>query len=280
MLARSNVVFEGYWTQPEATAEAIVDGWFHTGDGGTIDDEHYLTIVDRKKDVIISGGENVSSIEVEDALFKHPAVAEVAVIGVPDEKWGETVKALVVLAPGASVTEEELIGHCKAHLADYKCPTSIEFPRRARPHRHRQAPEVQAPRALLGRPRPPGQLIAESRLGTLIARCGPPAVRGTSLHWTDCGPVRLPTPTLRLERRCWAAGERIVVGIDEVGRGAWAGPVTVAAVVPGDVHLRGVRDSKQLHSLGAPARGGGRARRGRAASASGTRHTTSATRSA
>ena len=94
---RSNVVLEGYWEQPEATAEAIVDGWFHTGDGGTIDDEGYLTISDRKKDVIITGGENVSSIEVEDALFSHPAVAEVAVIGVPDEKWGETVKALVVL---------------------------------------------------------------------------------------------------------------------------------------------------------------------------------------
>ena len=101
MLARSNVVLEGYWAQPEATADAIVDGWFHTGDGGVIDDERYLTISDRKKDVIISGGENVSSIEVEDALFRHPAVAEVAVIGVPDEKWGETVKALVVLAPGA-----------------------------------------------------------------------------------------------------------------------------------------------------------------------------------
>ena len=93
-----NVVLEGYWDQPEATAEALDDGWFHTGDGGFLDDEHYLTIADRKKDVIISGGENVSSIEVEDALFSHPAVAEVAVIGVPDEKWGETVKALVVLA--------------------------------------------------------------------------------------------------------------------------------------------------------------------------------------
>ena len=97
----SNVVLEGYWEQPEATAEAIVDGWFHTGDGGTIDDDGYLTISDRKKDVIITGGENVSSIEVEDALFSHPAVAEVAVIGVPDEKWGETVKALVVLVARA-----------------------------------------------------------------------------------------------------------------------------------------------------------------------------------
>jgi fatty-acyl-CoA synthase len=103
VLARSNVVLEGYWEQPEATAAAIVDGWFHTGDGGTIDDEGYLSILDRKKDVIISGGENVSSIEVEDRLFSHESVAEVCVIGVPDEKWGETVKALVVLAPDASL---------------------------------------------------------------------------------------------------------------------------------------------------------------------------------
>jgi acyl-CoA synthetase (AMP-forming)/AMP-acid ligase II len=127
VLARSNVVLEGYWEQPEATADAIVDGWFHTGDGGTVDREGYLTISDRKKDVIISGGENVSSIEVEDAVFSHPAVAEVAVIGVPDEKWGETVKALVVVAPGASVTEGELIGHCRERLAHFKCPTSVEF---------------------------------------------------------------------------------------------------------------------------------------------------------
>ena len=91
VLARSNVVMEGYWNQPEETAKAIVDGWFHTGDGGAIDDECYLMISDRKKDVIISGGENVSSIEVEDAVFQHPAVAEVAVIGIPDEKWGELV---------------------------------------------------------------------------------------------------------------------------------------------------------------------------------------------
>lgn len=127
VLARSNVVLEGYWNQPEATAEAIVDGWFHTGDGGTIDDEGYVTISDRKKDVIITGGENVSSIEVEDALCSHPEVAEAAVIGVPDEKWGETVKGLVVLVPGGSATETDLIAHCRDRLAHYKCPTSVEI---------------------------------------------------------------------------------------------------------------------------------------------------------
>ncbi|MCW2669121.1 MAG: Propionate--CoA ligase, partial [Frankiales bacterium] len=127
VLARSNVVLEGYWEQPDATADALEGDWFHTGDGGTLDDEGYVTISDRRKDVIITGGENVSSIEVEDCLFSHEAVAEVAVIGVPSEKWGETIKALVVLAPGASATEEELIKHCKARLAGYKAPTSVEL---------------------------------------------------------------------------------------------------------------------------------------------------------
>jgi acyl-CoA synthetase (AMP-forming)/AMP-acid ligase II len=126
-LVRSNTVLHGYWQQPEATAEAIVDGWFHTGDGGDLSADGYLSISDRKKDVIISGGENVSSIEVEDCLFSHPAVVEACVIGVPDERWGETVKALVVLAPGAAATEAELIEHCRGALAHYKCPTSIEF---------------------------------------------------------------------------------------------------------------------------------------------------------
>ncbi|MEV4612701.1 AMP-binding protein [Kitasatospora sp. NPDC049258] len=126
VLVRSNVVLEGYWQQPEATAEAVRDGWFHTGDGGTLTDG-YLSISDRKKDVIISGGENVSSIEVEDCLYDHPAVAEVAVIGVPDERWGETVKALVVLREGAAATEAGLIAHCKQRLAGYKSPTSVEL---------------------------------------------------------------------------------------------------------------------------------------------------------
>ncbi|WP_109508540.1 AMP-binding protein [Nocardioides speluncae] len=126
VLARSNAVLRGYWERPDETEAALADGWFHTGDGGTIGDDGYLTISDRKKDVIITGGENVSSIEVEDALFSHPAVAEVAVIGVPDERWGETIKALVVLADGAEADEAELIAWCKARLAGYKAPTSVE----------------------------------------------------------------------------------------------------------------------------------------------------------
>ncbi|HYG92029.1 MAG TPA: AMP-binding protein [Nocardioides sp.] len=130
VLARSNVVLEGYWEQPEESAKALADGWFHTGDGGFITDDGYLTIADRKKDVIITGGENVSSIEVEDCLFSHDAVAEVCVIGVPSEKWGETIKALVVLAEGHEAspgTEAELIRWCKQRLAGYKAPTSVEF---------------------------------------------------------------------------------------------------------------------------------------------------------
>jgi len=122
-------VLTNYWQEPKATAEAIRDGWFHTADSGHVDDEGYIHITDRKKDVIISGGENVSSIEVEDRLLSHPGVREAAVIGVPDAKWGETVKALVVLAsnePMTAGTEAELIAHCRQTLAHFKCPTSVE----------------------------------------------------------------------------------------------------------------------------------------------------------
>ena len=127
MLARSNVVLEGYWEQPEESEAALADGWFHTGDGGVIGDDGYLTIQDRKKDVIITGGENVSSIEVEDVIFSHPDVAEVAVIGVPSEKWGETIKALVVKTEGSELTEQELIDYCKGKVARFKAPSSVEF---------------------------------------------------------------------------------------------------------------------------------------------------------
>ena len=127
VLARSNVVLAGYWDNPEETERCLEGGWFHTGDGGVIGDDGYLTIQDRKKDVIITGGENVSSIEVEDAIFSHPDVAEVAVIGVPDDKWGETIKALVVKAEGSSLTEQELIDYVKGKVARFKAPSSVEF---------------------------------------------------------------------------------------------------------------------------------------------------------
>ena len=126
ILTRGNMVMEGYWAQTEATADAIKDGFFHTGDGGFIDEANYLTIADRKKDVIITGGENVSSIEVEDAVFQHPDVTEVAVIGIPDEKWGELVTALVVKSPGSELTEQEVILWTKQKLAGYKCPKKVE----------------------------------------------------------------------------------------------------------------------------------------------------------
>jgi fatty-acyl-CoA synthase len=118
---------QGYLKDQEATDEVIVDGWFHSGDMAVIDKEGYYTIVDRKKDIIISGGENISSVEVEKVIQDHPAVYEVVVIGVPDEKWGEVPKALVVLKPGKKTSEEEIIAHVKAKLARYKAPKSVEF---------------------------------------------------------------------------------------------------------------------------------------------------------
>jgi acyl-CoA synthetase (AMP-forming)/AMP-acid ligase II len=127
IITRSDGVMKGYWNQPEATAEALRGGWFHTGDMAVMDADGYLLIVDRKKDIIVSGGENVSSLEVEKTVVAHPEVLEVAVIPVPDEKWGEVAKALVVLKPGAHVDEAQLIEFCRSRLAHYKCPRSIEF---------------------------------------------------------------------------------------------------------------------------------------------------------
>ena len=127
VLARSNTVMKGYWNQPAETEAALKDDWFHTGDGGIVDGEGHLSIVDRKKDVIITGGENVSSIEVEDVIFSLDGVAEVAVIGVPDDKWGEMVVALVVVAEGSGLDEQGVIEHCRSGLAGYKCPKRVEF---------------------------------------------------------------------------------------------------------------------------------------------------------
>ncbi len=126
VITQSNHNLEGYWQQPDATARALAGNWFHTGDGGYLDNEGYLVISDRKKDVIISGGENVSSIEVEDVLASHPCVREVAVIGIPDDTWGELVTALIV-TDGSDVSTDDLIAHCRTSLAGYKCPKRVEL---------------------------------------------------------------------------------------------------------------------------------------------------------
>lgn len=124
---RSISVMQGYWQKPEATADAVKSGYLHTGDMGYLDEENFLFIVDRKKDMIISGGENIYSREVEEALLMHAAVSEVAVIGAPDEKWGESVAAIVVLRPGKQATADELSEHCRTLIAAYKRPKIVQF---------------------------------------------------------------------------------------------------------------------------------------------------------
>jgi acyl-CoA synthetase (AMP-forming)/AMP-acid ligase II len=127
VIARGPQMMKGYWKQPEATAEALRGGWMHTGDAGIMDDESYLYIRDRIKDMIISGGENVYPRVVEDVLYRHPAVAEAAVIGVPDEKWGEAVKAVVVLREGMTATAEDIIEFCKGKVGGFERPRSVDF---------------------------------------------------------------------------------------------------------------------------------------------------------
>lgn len=127
IVVHSNVVMDGYYKDPEGTRNAIRDGWFHTGDMAVQDEEGYVLIMDRSKDIIISGGENISSVEIENCLYAHPKVFECAVVAVPDDKWGEVPKALVVLKPGQTATPDELIAYCKANLAGFKVPKSIEL---------------------------------------------------------------------------------------------------------------------------------------------------------
>ena len=127
IIARSDGVMQGYWRQAAATADAMRGGWFHTGDMATIDKDGRILIVDRRKDIIVSGGENISSLEVEKALLAHPGVYEAAVIPVPDEKWGEVPKGLVVTKPGSILTQAELLEFCRSRIAHFKCPRSIEF---------------------------------------------------------------------------------------------------------------------------------------------------------
>ncbi len=125
--ARGDVVMMGYWERPEETAKAIVEGWMRTGDAGYMDEDGYVYLVDRVKDMIVTGGENVYSAEVENCVMSHPAVAMCAVIGIPDDRWGEAVHAIVMRRPGASVTEAEIIEHCRERIANYKTPRSVKI---------------------------------------------------------------------------------------------------------------------------------------------------------
>lgn len=127
IVVRGDAVMKGYWNQPEATRAAIVDGWFHTGDAGYFDADGYLYMYDRIKDMIVSGAENIYPAEIESVLAEHPAVLDVAVIGVPDDRWGEAVKGVVMLRPGQHATESELIAHCRSRIAGYKCPKSVDL---------------------------------------------------------------------------------------------------------------------------------------------------------
>jgi fatty-acyl-CoA synthase len=127
VMFRGNIVMKGYLKNRKATEEALAGGWFHSGDLGVMHPDGYIQLKDRSKDIIISGGENISSIEVEDALYKHPAVAAVAVVAKPDDKWGETPCAFIELKPGKTATPDELIAYARERLARYKCPRHVVF---------------------------------------------------------------------------------------------------------------------------------------------------------
>jgi acyl-CoA synthetase (AMP-forming)/AMP-acid ligase II len=120
-------VMRGYWNNHPATFEVLEDGWMHTGDIGKLDKDSFLYVLDRKKDMIVSGGENIYPREVEEAIYSHPDVVEVAVVGMPDQRWGESVKAFVVRRPGATVTADEIINHCRSLIASYKKPKQVVF---------------------------------------------------------------------------------------------------------------------------------------------------------
>jgi fatty-acyl-CoA synthase len=127
IMFRGNITMKGYLKNPAATQEAFAGGWFHTGDLAVMNPDGYIKIKDRSKDIIISGGENISSIEVEDVLYRHPAVMAAAIVAKPDLKWGETPCAFIEIKPGATVTAEEIVAHCKEHLAGFKVPRAVVF---------------------------------------------------------------------------------------------------------------------------------------------------------
>jgi long-chain acyl-CoA synthetase len=133
IIAKGPNIMRGYWNKPQETAEVLREGWLYTGDLATVDAEGYIYIVDRKKDMIITGGENVFSTEVENTLYAHPAVLEAAAVGVPDERWGEVIKAIVVLKPGMTATGQEIIEHCRTRIAHFKVPRSVDFAEGALP---------------------------------------------------------------------------------------------------------------------------------------------------
>ena len=159
---RGNNIMAGYWNKPEQTAAALRDGWYWSGDVGRLDADGHLFLLDRSKDMIISGGENVYCTEVEDALYTHAAVLEATVFGIPSERWGEAVHAVVVLRSDA--TEAELIDHCRTLIAGYKVPRSISFQTDPLPEvRPRQGAQARAPRPVLVRPRDRDRLIQRHR---------------------------------------------------------------------------------------------------------------------
>jgi fatty-acyl-CoA synthase len=127
VVMRGNNVMKGYFDAPEATGQAFQGGWFHSGDVGVMHPDGYIELRDRKKDIIISGGENISTIEVENTICRHPAVLECAVVAIPDEKWGERPKAFVTLAPGRQTSANDIIEFCRQHLAHFKAPAAVEF---------------------------------------------------------------------------------------------------------------------------------------------------------
>ena len=167
VVVRGPNVMQGYWNKPEQTAEALRDGWMHTGDGAWMDEDGFIFIADRLKDMIITGGENVYSAEVENAIAQHPAVAACAVIGIPSDEWGESVHAVVVRKPGAEVSVEALIAHCEGADRRLQVPAQRRLRRRAAPVGRGQGAEDQAARALLDRARPRRRL----------SRCLPPISR-------------------------------------------------------------------------------------------------------